>query len=521
MKKRNAVLPMSRRLLLFLCAGILLTPALLADSDWTQFGSDSQRTFVVHGERTLTKRSVHKLKLQWKLKLDNATKELMSLTVPVVATGMKTSSGPRSYAIVGGSDDNVFAIDPGAGKLIWRKHFNVASKPTQAPDWLCPNALTATPAIDREKQIAYALTSDGQIHALHLATGEDAQPPREFTPPFAKTWSLNLFHGTIYTPTSQACNSVRSAIYAIKADGGESQQFLAMKTFGAGIWGRAGVAIDAAGTVFAGTGDGIFSPEKDQYPNTILAVDGATLRLKDYFTPKNYAWIAKKDLDMGNTTPVVFRYGSKELVAASGKVGVIWLLDAKSMGGPDHMTPLYVSPLFTNAGASYYAHGFWGALSTWVDKGGKRWLYAPAWGPATEGTKFQRSYGSAPSGSVMAFQVTGPESHPSLKPVWRSVDMAVPEPVAIVNGVVFALSDGDDVDQNDARGRLLKSNFRASHPRGHAVLYALDAATGKVLYSSGDAISGFAHFSGLAVADGRVFVSTWDNTVYAFSTQLH
>ncbi len=500
-----------------LSVGTLLAPCLKANSDWTQFGGDSARTFVVHNEHKLTKRSVHKLKLQWKLKLDNATKELTSLTVPVVAD-VNTSSGRHRYAIVGGSDDNVFAIDAGNGRLVWRRHFKTKLKPANSPDWLCPNALTATPAIDGGKQMVYVLASSGQLYALHLATGDDAGMPRKFTPPFAKTWSLNLFQGTIYTPTSQACNSVRSAIYAMEADGGAPKQFLAMKTYGAGIWGRAGVAIDAEGTIFAGTGDGIFNPEKDQYPNTILAVDGATLQLKDYFTPKNYEWIAKKDLDMGNTTPVVFRYGSKELVAASGKVGVIWLLDAKSMGGPDHMMPLYVSPLLTNAGGSYYAHGFWGALATSTDKGGKRWLYAPAWGPATEGTKFQRSYGKAPSGSVMAFEVAGPDSQPVLKPIWRSIDMAVPEPVAIVNGVVFALSDGDDVDQNDAKGKLLKSESRASHPRGHAILYALDAATGKVLYSSGDEISGFAHFSGLAVADGRVFVATWDNTVYAFST---
>ncbi len=97
--------------------------------------------------------------------------------------------------------------------------------------------------------------------------------------------------------------------------------------------------------------------------------------------------------------------------------------------------------------------------------------------------------------------------------------MAVPEPAVIANGVVFALSDGDDIDQNDANGRLLKSDFRAAHPSGHAILYALDAETGKTLYSSGDAISGFAHFSGIAVAGGQVFVVTWDNTVYAFSVR--
>ena len=51
---------------------------------------------------------------------------------------------------------------------------------------------------------------------------------------------------------------------------------------------------------------------------------------------------------------------------------------------------------------------------------------------------------------------------------------------------------------------------------GHAVLYALDALTGKELYSSGDQITSFNHFSGLSVANGRVYIATYDGTLYSF-----
>lgn len=487
-----------------------LFPVLGVAADWTQYGGDSARTFYIAKDEQLSKRSVSKLKLRWKAKLENVSKELNSLTVPVVA---------GKYAIVAGSNDEMYGLDVTSGAVLWHRHFDPSASTGPKADWLCPNALTATPVIDGERKIVYALASDGRLYAMQLSTGEDLQAPREFTPPFAKTWSLNLFKGVIYTPTSQACNKVRSAVYAINANEGASRQFLAMRTFGAGIWGRAGVAIDEDGTIFAGTGDGIFDPAKGQYPNTILAVDGTTLQLKDYFTPKNYDWIAKKDLDMGNISPTVFSYKGKELVAASGKLGVIWLLDAKCMGGSDHMTPLYASPVLANAAGSYFAHGFWGAFATREDKGGKRWLYAPAWGPKTDETRFKHNYGDAPSGSIMAFQVTGPANKPVLTPVWRSLDMSVPAPPVVVGDVLFALSDGDNVDQNDAGGHLLQSQFRAEHPSGHSILYAMDAATGKVLYSSGTTIPGFSHFSGISVANGTVFVITWDNTVYAFSVK--
>ena len=50
----------------------------------------------------------------------------------------------------------------------------------------------------------------------------------------------------------------------------------------------------------------------------------------------------------------------------------------------------------------------------------------------------------------------------------------------------------------------------------HAVFYALDAQTGKELYSSGNQIKSFVHFGGLSVANGRVYLGTYDSTLYCF-----
>ena len=46
----------------------------------------------------------------------------------------------------------------------------------------------------------------------------------------------------------------------------------------------------------------------------------------------------------------------------------------------------------------------------------------------------------------------------------------------------------------------------------HAVLYALDAQTGKELWSSGNQITSWNHWSGLSVANGRVYIATFDGT---------
>ena len=53
-----------------------------------------------------------------------------------------------------------------------------------------------------------------------------------------------------------------------------------------------------------------------------------------------------------------------------------------------------------------------------------------------------------------------------------------------------------------------------------AVLYALDASTGKELWNSGKAIASFSHSGGLAVGGSKIFVSTADSTLYGFGYLL-
>src|SRR6202030_3890714 len=101
-----------------------------------------------------------------------------------------------------------------------------------------------------------------------------------------------------------------------------------------------------------------------------------------------------------------FPFEDRELVSGAGKEGVLFLLDSKSLGGADHRTPLFRSPLYTNEEVDFAGRGFWGALSTWQDPKGTRWLYAPAWGPpASTAPRFPLAHGETKGGSIMAFKV--------------------------------------------------------------------------------------------------------------------
>jgi outer membrane protein assembly factor BamB len=90
------------------------------------------------------------------------------------------------------------------------------------------------------------------------------------------------------------------------------------------------------------------------------------------------------------------------------------------------------------------------------------------------------------------------------------------EPPLVANNVVFAYGNGEYTEQAfPDRGLFDNSPLRISRST-HAVLYALDPETGKELYSSGDQITSFSHFSGLSVANGRVYLGTYDSTLYCF-----
>jgi len=100
----------------------------------------------------------------------------------------------------------------------------------------------------------------------------------------------------------------------------------------------------------------------------------------------------------------------------------------------------------------------------------------------------------------------------SLAQGWISRDMISPVPPIIVNGVVFAAGSGEF---HPISGDTVSVAERAKRSVP-AVLYALDATTGKQLWSSGKTITSFIAGTGLWATAGQAYVATYDNTVYAF-----
>jgi len=539
-------------------------PAAPPTKEWLTWQVDPERTGWARGETALTKANATNLALKWKAQLDAVPTRIngySTLTDPLVAEGVRTAQGVKTVVYVASAENIVYALDAASGAVLWQRKFpNPAKPPTPANN--CPNNLNATPVIDKATSTLYVLTNEGKLRGLGLGDGEDRMTPVEFTDPYSRNWSLNLIDGWIYTSTSRGCGGATSVITAVNVAKPERPvaKFFPSTGKASGPWGRGGIVRIPTGVV-AQTADGAYDPAGGRFGNTMLGLT-PDLRLSDSYTPANWDYLNRKDFDFGVTSPTVFEFDRWTLVATAGKEGVVYLLDAKNLGGDNHMTPLYVSPRYGNDALLFGYNGVWGTLSTWVDAKGERWLLVPMMGPPAKDTEaeFTAPDGKVINGSVMAFKVKKKEGKPVLEPVWMSGDLDSPGMPVVANGVVWVLATGDRArdayrqggppgapgaprrrmglgpenqvnpsepgaekdaawltSQNEPGGQAPGRRYSGGRDVTHAVLYALDAETGKEIYSSKESIDSWNHYGGIAMAGGRIYVATYDARVFAFA----
>lgn len=512
---------------------LLCLTASLSAADWPTFGRDPQRSSSV-ADRSVSPANASAFELKWATQVENIPLALTSLTAPVVAENVATASGSKTLVFVAGSSDSFFALDAADGKVAWNRTFDSAVIPEDESYYLCPNAVNATPTIDTKDGTIYTIARDGKLYGLDVKTGATKFGPFQFVPAFAKAWSLNLYDGVIYTATSQGCGGDRSAIYAMDVRDvmhTRTQELLLLRKHGGGGWSRGGVIINANKRLYISTGDGSFDPANGDYGSSFVSSDLKDLRILDYFAPSNFQEVNKLDLDLPSGGLVAFPYNNFELIAGGGKEALVYLLDASSLGGANHHTSLFTTSAFANEERALEQKGMWGAPAAWNDQDkGETWLYFPVWGALSKNaSQFAMNNGEVPHGSILAFKVIPDKKtqQPTLQPAWISPDFNFPDAPIVVNGVLFALATGENPQQQHVQGLLhyksvedWKKNLLTTQERGMgthpAVLYALDARTGKLLYQSGDSMKSWVHFSGLASADGRVFAVDHSSKVYCF-----
>jgi outer membrane protein assembly factor BamB len=540
------------------CAGVVGAQG-RGGVNWTTAGNDAQRSSWVRTDPKISADSLraHGFQFLWKIKLDNDSRQLNSLTPMIILDPYTGFRGHKSLGFLSGSSDNVFGIDTDLGIVEWHDHFSSGLKPQsgsglkprdgnmvacpggmtspvarptslvistapagrgggarggparssvfdagQEPVTLQPPAPAPSPARNRAAAVpaapaarvvarpnaVYAITSDGMLQTMYVSNGADAEPPARFLPPGANALGLIVVDNVAYTETAQGCGGAANGVWALDLI---SKEITSWESKSGGGAGTAGPAFGPDGTLYVtGSGD---SPATS---NILAALAPKSLKLMNWFASKQEFV----------SSPVVFQFQDKTLLAAASADQSIYLLDSARMGGADHQTALHKTPSYSGK-----VDFIPGALASWQDSSGTRWVLAPAAGPAASGAGFTATNGAVTNGAIVAWKVADHNGTPSLEPGWVSRDMTSPLTPIIVNGVIFAVSSGE-YRTNDSTVTAAQRKERSVR----AVLYALDAATGKELWSSGDTVTSFVHSGGLSAGGSQIYLATHDGTLYAF-----
>jgi len=293
---------------------------------------DNARTGTNLHETTLTPRNVNVQRLG---KLFTLHVDGDVYAQPLFLAGVEIpGKGRHDVLFIATEHDSVYAFDANGNPSspLWQVSLlkdgltTVPADDAQCP-FIAPEiGITSTPVIDPDsgtlyvqdrtkgRPILFEHEYPQRLHALDVATGQEklggpteihasvsgsgpgsSGGKLEFNPlrdnPRA---AMLLSRGTVYLSWASTCDvgpyhgwmmayDARSlqqkAVFNASPDGDDS-----------GFWaGDTGPAADQAGDIFVATGNGRFDANKNgrDYGDTLLELDGQTLKIKDYFAPFN------------------------------------------------------------------------------------------------------------------------------------------------------------------------------------------------------------------------------------------
>jgi len=391
----------------------------------------------------------------------------------------------------GGAASAVGQPGKGAAVLSQQRPPQQAPRDVAPPSATPPNPLLM-PTPFGGVDTLFAMGADGFLRSLRVSDGAETMTPISFVPPSAKPAALIVTEGVAYTSTSSGCGNAPNAVWAVDLTSQEKKP-VTWKTGGASVAGTAGPAFGTDGTLYVAVGNGPATGTNTttatdgqgaemSYSNAVVALDRKTLKPKD--------WLSIEGANF-NTSPTVIRHKDKDLIAVGTTDGKLYLLDATSLGGSDHKTPMFVSQ---NSGGSA-STGAASALATW-DDGTTRWVLTPT------------------GNGITAFKVAEQGGKFTLASGWQSRDLDAPLAPIVVNGMVMAASSGEY--RGTEKGLTAAARAQKSKP---AVLYVLDGTTGKEMWNSGTTITSFAG-AGMSAGGGQVYLVTYDNHLYAFGIPM-
>ena len=523
-----------------LASFFILTAA--SASDVLTNRNDNSRSGVVSDETALTPANVGRLKILFQKNVNGQVYAQPLCVSNQLVFRHGFSQGNHDVVIVATEHGSVYTFDAVTGALYWQVSLLSPGftfiHPAKDPNILCftrqepDDCITATPVIDRQagtngRIFVVAVETDGKghydykLHALDLATGQDALTPAvvaasvtgngpatTFPPATQRSRAgLLLSGGVIYIAFASYCDNPpyagwligykesdlsQVAVFSDNPNGSPASTFLPDGS-GGGIWqGGLGPAADLTGLIYLATGNGPFDetlttagfPSNQDFGDSVLKLaTNNGLNVSDYFTPFDELNDAENDHDVGSggvvLLPPIFDTsgGAHNLAVTAGKDGNLFLLDRNNFG---KFNPS-ANNVYQEIPGAVGAHGFTAAAFI------QNSLYIS--GQITPIKRF-------------VFDFTNPN-----KPVLN------PTPAAQTVQHGFGFPGCTPAISSNSGLRVIVWAYE--NARMHAVLHAYDPVSLKELFNSGTQLPVGIVFAVPTVFSGKVYVGT-STSVVAF-----
>jgi len=337
--------------LVFALAVALVGVSRAAAADaWPSYGHDQQLTNFVPSA-FLTPETAPYLRTAWTEQLDG----------PVVASPLYATAGSRALLLVATEAGTLYALDANDGSVVWHDDFGTITTPDDA----CGSyGFSSTGAVDSQRGLVYAISADGRLHALDLATGAEADGwPVDVTVArnqYEYVWAgLQLVGDTLYVGVASYCDqpgpgdlAAEGRIVAIDVrDRNEVARFDPVAGFGnlGGIWGWGGVSVAPDGSsLFTGIGNSYVRDlgcncylETVGYGDAMVQLSPALAPLADDRPQEVEDTPPGADIDFGAAPSLFQPPGCPLLAAANNKLGLLYVWKAGALAdGPIFKQPL-------------------------------------------------------------------------------------------------------------------------------------------------------------------------------------
>jgi len=506
-----------------LFAASSLAPAARAQAiDWPTYGFDSLRWSNNTKETGISPASVGGLKQLWAFNAGAFDASLgTGLTPsggaiggqPIVAAGVRVGAATDDLVLVGDNNGVFFALDanstkPG-GSVVWYR--TLGTKYVGDPVDRA-YGIRGTAALDHEGAGTVYTASNEEVFALDLSTGTTLPGwPVASVPAGADDTdgeihdALNLVGNSLYVGTSGVgmdhppyygrivristkSKKIVSNWFPLSGSGQTPTES------GGGIWGWGGVAVekgDAAGGVYAGTGNAVGGPKQVVYAEQVINLTRDLSTLAGSASP---TLNSVQDVDYG-ATPLVFtpRGCGQKLLVIKNKTGLVVV---ETVGADGSLAVAQTIQVSTQSSPGFKGTAAWDAADQLV----LLTLATPGPAPYTPG--------------LAAFQVTATCSLPWLTLAWQATQLP--------NGAPIMAAGGNISSPTVANGLVFFGAETASMAGNSAVYAALTKPNGKhpagrIVWSS-RVLPGTFDSALPTVVNGKVFFSTVSAqpTIYAF-----